>query len=54
MEYIALLLIVIIGFVVVKRIAGCLLKTIITLVLIAVAACLYWFFIKEGATPPTP
>lgn len=45
---------IIIGFVIVKRIAGCLLKTIVTLVLLAILACLYFFCFKEGATLPTP
>ncbi len=45
---------VVIGFVVVKRIAGCLLKTIVTLVLLALLAALYFFCFKEGATLPTP
>ena len=52
--YIILLLMIIIGFVIVKRIAGCLLKTIVTLVLLAILACLYFFCFKEGANPPTP
>ncbi len=41
--YIVLLLMVIIGFVVVKRIAGCLLKTVVTLVLVALLTALYFF-----------
>lgn len=52
--YIILLVMIIIGFVIVKRIAGCLLKTIVTLVLLAILACLYFFCFKEGVTPPTP
>ncbi len=51
--YIILLLMIVIGFVVVKRIAGCLLKTIVTLVLLALLACLYFFCFKGGATLPT-
>lgn len=52
--YIILLVMIIIGFVIVKRIAGCLLKTLVTLVLLAILACLYFFCFKEGAIPPTP
>ena len=51
--YIALLLMVVIGFFVVKKIAGCLLKTVFTLELIAVMVALWYFFLREGASLPT-
>lgn len=50
--YIVLLVMVIIGIVVVKKIAGCLLKSVFTITLIAIMVALWWFFIREGATPP--
>lgn len=51
--YIALLLMVIIGFFVVKKLAGCLIKSIITLILIALMVAIWYFYLREGATPPT-
>lgn len=44
--YIAALLMIIIGFLVVKRVAGCLVRTIVTLVLLAVLAALYYFYFR--------
>jgi hypothetical protein len=44
--YIALLLLVIIGFLVVKKMASCLIKSIITVVLIAVAVAIYWLYLR--------
>jgi len=44
--YIALLAIIIIGFLVVKKVASCLLKSIFTIVLIAIAVAIYWFYLK--------
>ena len=44
--YIALLLLVIIGFLVVKKMASCLIKSIITVVLIAVAVAIYWLYVR--------
>ena len=41
-QYIALLLMIIIGFVVVKRMAGCLLRTVVTIAMVAVLAFLYY------------
>lgn len=51
--YIVLLLMVVIGFVVVKKIAGCLLKSVFTIILIAIMVALWYFFLREGATLPT-
>lgn len=44
--YIAILLMIIIGFVVVKKVAGCLIRSIITLVLIAIIIAIYWLYLK--------
>ena len=44
--YIALLLLVIIGFLVVKKMASCLIKSIITVVLTAVAVAIYWLYVR--------
>ena len=43
---VALLLVIIIGFVVVKKVASCMIKSVITIVLIAVAVALYWFYLR--------
>ena len=42
--YLAILALIIIGVLVVKRIASCLVKTIITLILIALGVAIYYFF----------
>ena len=44
--YITLLLLVIIGFLVVKKMTSCLIKSIITVVLIAVAVAIYWLYLR--------
>ena len=44
--YLALLALIIIGVLVAKRIASCLLKTIITLILIAIGVAIYWYYLK--------
>ena len=44
--YIALLILIVIGFVVVKKVASCLNKSIITLVLVAIAVALYFLYLK--------
>lgn len=46
MYYLALLALVIIGVLVVKRIASCLVKTIITLLLIAVGIVIYYYYLQ--------
>lgn len=46
MHYIALLLIIIVGFFVVKRVAGCMLRTVVTLILMAVLAFLYFKYFR--------
>ena len=53
--YIALLVLIIIGFVVVKKVASCLLKSIFTIVLLAIAVLafswvgflVYYFLIRD-------
>lgn len=44
--YIALLALIVIGFVVVKKMASCLIKSILTIVLVAIAAAVYWFYFR--------
>lgn len=44
--YIALLVLIIIGFVVVKKVASCLIKIIITIVLVAIGVAVYYFYLK--------
>ena len=44
--YLALLVLIVIGVLVAKRIASCLVKTIITLILIALGVVIYWYYLK--------
>jgi hypothetical protein len=44
--YIALLALIIIGFIVVKKVASCMIKSIVTIILILVAVALYWLYLK--------
>ena len=44
--YLALLALIIIGVLVAKRIASCLVKTVITLILIAIGVAIYWYYLK--------
>ena len=44
--YIALLVIIIIGFWLIKKVASCLVKSIIAVVLVAVAVALYYFYFR--------
>ena len=44
--YVALLVLIIIGFVVVKKVASCLIKSIITIVLVAIGVAVYYFYLK--------
>jgi multisubunit Na+/H+ antiporter MnhC subunit len=44
--YIALLVIIIIGFWLIKKVASCLVKSIIAIVLVAVAVALYYFYLR--------
>jgi hypothetical protein len=44
--YVALLLIVIIGFLVVKKVASCMIKSVVTIALIAAAVTIYWLYLR--------
>jgi hypothetical protein len=44
--YIALLVLIIIGFIVVKKVASCLIKSIVTIVLVAIGVAVYYFYLK--------
>jgi hypothetical protein len=44
--YVALLVLIVIGFVVVKKVASCLIKSIITIVLVAIGVAVYYFYLK--------
>lgn len=45
--YILLLVAVIVGFVAVKKIAGCLLRTVTIAVLIGILGVLYWVYARQ-------
>jgi len=44
--YIALLALIIIGFLVIKKVASCLLKSIFTIILVAIGVAIYWFYLR--------
>ena len=44
--YVIVLLMIVIGFVVCKKIAGCMIRSVITFILIAVLAVLYYVYFK--------
>ncbi len=44
--YIALLALIIIGFLVVKKVASCMLKSIFTIILIAIGVAIYWYYLR--------
>lgn len=44
--YIALLLLIIIGFLIVKKVAGCLVRSVILIVLTAIFAVIYYKFFR--------
>lgn len=44
--YLALLALIIIGVLVAKKIASCMVKTIITLILIAVGVAIYYYYLR--------
>ena len=46
MYYIALLALIIIGFIVVKKVASCMIKSIVTIVLILAVAAIYWLYLR--------
>lgn len=49
--YIAVLLLIIIGVFLIKKVAGCIIKIIITVVLIAICAIIYLVYFKGEALP---
>ena len=46
MFYIALLALIIIAVLVVKKVASCMVKSIVTLILIAVGVAIYWLYLR--------
>ncbi len=44
--YIALLALVIIGVFVVKKVASCLVRSIVTIVLLVLMAAIYWLYLR--------
>ena len=44
--YIALLALVIIGVFVIKKVASCLVRSIVTIVLLVLMAAIYWFYLR--------
>ncbi|MCH5311744.1 MAG: hypothetical protein J1E57_07310 [Prevotella sp.] len=44
--YIALLVAIIIGVILIKRVVSCLFRTIVTLVLIAIFAYIYYYYLR--------
>jgi hypothetical protein len=44
--YLALLAIIVIGVLVVKKIASCLVKTVVTLFLVAIGVAIYWYYLR--------
>lgn len=44
--YIAILALIIIGFLVVKKVASCMIKSVITIILIVIAAAIYWLYLR--------
>jgi len=44
--YLALLALIIIGFIVVKKVASCMIRSIVTIVLVVLAAAIYWLYLR--------
>ena len=44
--YLALLALIIIGFIVVKKVASCMIKSIVGIVLLLAATAIYWLYLK--------
>mgnify|MGYP007038180787 CR=1 FL=1 len=44
--YIALLLLIVIAVLVIKKVASCLIKSIVTIVFIAVGVAIYYFYLR--------
>lgn len=44
--YIACLMLLIVGFLIFKKVAGCVIKTIITVVLVVLLAAIYYLYLR--------
>ena len=44
--YLVLLELIIIGFIVVKKVASCMIKSVVTIILAVIAAALYWLYLR--------
>ncbi len=45
--YVVALLMIVIGFVVFKKVAGCMIRTVVTFVLVAILATLYYLYFRQ-------
>lgn len=45
-SYLAILALIIIGFLVVKKVASCMIRSVVTIVLILAAVAIYWLYIR--------
>ncbi len=44
--YIAILALIIIGVIAAKKLVGCIIKSIVLLILVALAVAIYWFYLR--------
>lgn len=44
--YLAILALIIIGFVVVKKVANCMIKSVVTIILVAAAVAIYFLYLR--------
>ena len=44
--YIMLLALIVIGFLVVKKVASCMIKSVVTIVRIVIAVAIYWLYLR--------
>jgi len=44
--YLALLALIIIGFFIIKRVASCMIRSIVSIVLLVLAAAIYWLYLR--------
>ena len=44
--YIAILALIIIGVIAAKKLMGCIIKSIVLLILVALAVAIYWFYLR--------
>ena len=44
--YLFILLLIIVGFFVVKKVAGCLIRTVVTIAVLAGLAAIYYFYLR--------